>query len=415
MNQILLSFDRQTGAAFETPIPVDVFNERLARVATPVVQLSNQAQLVDVPGPGRYFVRAELPSGESLSGMVEVEGTEAALTLQAEERSPSEALSWAYARQSVRHASRVSGHWRLSETGMSAVETDVPLKPVFLVSLAGVFRASAFRDAWSLERAESSTSFRLTNEDRGVAQVDKRLLLSVSLSRVFYDVEKDWFPLYLRYESTLLRHDWMLAIPPSLQATLLLVRADTDEQSYAWCRPLVASGRPGAEALLAYMERGSVGSARRVAPKIIEQAFSLLEDKGGDPVSAAIAGYFLLQLGRGHRTDWLENLARSFPTFPDASVVYGVSLLRGEITAAGTGTAREYLVKAVNSGIPVYTIGLRLLFDSLQRLVRQDSRDEELCQALAKVRVVAAYADWGATTTSFAVPPPDLDLPFWLR
>ncbi len=58
---------------------------------------------------------------------------------------------------------------------------------------------------------------------------------------------------------------------------------------------------------------------------------------------------------------------------------------------------------AVERGIPTYTIGLRLLFDALRGLTQQRN-DDEVAAALARVRQIAAYADWTSQTTTFSFP-----------
>ena len=50
--------------------------------------------------------------------------------------------------------------------------------------------------------------------------------------------------------------------------------------------------------------------------------------------------------------------------------------------------------------MPMYTIGLRILFDCLRRLVLEGSQDAELEGAIASLRTVAAYTNWDSGTTS---------------
>jgi hypothetical protein len=360
-----------------------------------------------------------LPSGETLSGMSEVTDTRALLTLEAEERSPRETLSWAYVRQSVRQASGITGELRSGDIGVPSVEIASPLITTFIPELSGFYRPSTVRDGWPLSLERADTTVNVVDSDTGVDKVDNRLLRSISLLRLIGGGAEAWHPLYLRCRSPMLSLDRLLAIPPSYQTTILLVRAGADgAESDSWIRPLVASGHPGAEALLSYMEQGSTSSARRIAPKIIDEACSSVASKGEDPISAVIAGYFMLQMGRMDRPGLLDNLVNSFPALPDASIIYGVNLLRGKLTPAGREAPEKYFLKAVSNGIPVYTIGLRLLFASLERLMREDRPEEErkeLSHALAKVRVVAAYADWESPTTSFAVPPSGPELLFQIQ
>jgi hypothetical protein len=258
-------------------------------------------------------------------------------------------------------------------------------------------------------------------DDPSVAAQDDRLLRQIHLERsIPSDREELWFPVYLRCRFLLSpdepERDCFFAIPPSRHTQILLVRADTDLTTDANVRALIDADRPSAEALLGYLDQGAVKAARRIAPDVIKQAVSLMEGKREDPLSAVIAGYFLLRASRLERQSWMENLANWFTTLPDGAVIYGASLLRGaDAPPEWREKARHYLLEAVKRGIPAYTIGLRLLFDSLRQVAMGSAQDDTLRTALAKVRAVAAYTDWETTTTSCAVPPSSRGLPFVLQ
>lgn len=223
-----------------------------------------------------------------------------------------------------------------------------------------------------------------------------------------------WFPIYLHCRFPGLTDTaCFFALPPSRIAEVLLVRADADPRTDAHVRALVDVDRPAVETLLAYLDNGAIEAARRVAPDVVTDAVQILETKRDDPLGVVVAGYFLLLAGRLERQSWFRNLADWFPAFPDAAVVYGASLLKGHDAPERRADARSYLLAAVERGIPAYTVGLRLLFDGLRRLAAKadDNADTVLKDAPAKVRFVAAYADWEARTTSFAMPPLDKDAP----
>ncbi len=506
MSRIVISFDAPSRSAFGTPVPVEIYNEHLTQVADPIVHLSTD-HAVEVPGPGLYYVRATLPSGENLSATVRVTGETAdvPLRLEAEERSPRETLAWAYVNKSVkqasgmpRHALReqrelfnaeslgplqrgggamttlqrgsrgpdvttlqetlkargfdpgqidsdfgggteaaviafqksegllsdgIAGPWTLARLGLAGPQDAPSAVPAFLppspqVEVTGLFRMTPLLDAWTLT---PFTDAALSDDDPSVAAQDDRLLRQMRLERYIpSDIEELWFPVYLHCRFRLSpnepERDCLFAIPPSRHARILLVRADTDPMTDANVRALVDADRPSAEALLGYLEQGAVKAARRIAPDVINQAISLLGGKREDPLSAVIAGYFLLRASRLERQSWMENLANWFTTLPDGAIIYGASLLRGEdALPEWREKARHYLLEAVKRGIPAYTIGLRLLFDSLRQVAMYFEQDDTLRTALAKVRAVAAYTDWETTTTAFAVPPPSRGLPFVLQ
>jgi hypothetical protein len=155
------------------------------------------------------------------------------------------------------------------------------------------------------------------------------------------------------------------------------------------------------------VELGSNALAGRIAPDLNDRvAEDLLWGKRTDPVSAVIAGYHMVRTGRVDRPEWLENLVAWFPSFADTAVIRGASALLDEDSTVCRAKAREYLIEATRRGIPAYTVGLRLLFDGLRRLVEKDFNDDPLQEALAAVRAVAAYADWGSTQTTFTSQPP---------
>jgi hypothetical protein len=181
---------------------------------------------------------------------------------------------------------------------------------------------------------------------------------------------------------------------------------------------LVRGARAQAETLLAYVENGVFAAVHQLSPDVVRDAVSLLWDKLEDPFGAAIAGYVLLRTTaqaeeQQDRQGWMRNLADWFPLIPDGAVIYGAALLRGVQAEDPTrvAEARAYLLEAVSRGIPTYTMGLRLLFDTLRSLVEKREGDTQLAAALARVRAVAAYADWTAQTTTltYSGPAPAAD------
>jgi len=69
---------------------------------------------------------------------------------------------------------------------------------------------------------------------------------------------------------------------------------------------------------------------------------------------------------------------------------------------------RDRLIEAVNRGIPVYTEGLRLLYDGLTMLSFEfKQKDEAVEQAFARIKQYMAYADMSQETTTFTGIYPD--------
>lgn len=160
---------------------------------------------------------------------------------------------------------------------------------------------------------------------------------------------------------------------------------------------------------MGFLRRGDFASARRVGANFTAE--DLLFEKIQDPASAAIGGYFLLlasDLDRLH--DWTKNLSEWFKFFPDGAVIRAWHSMR--LSPPDFETARDQLIEAVHRGLPVYTVGLRLLADGLAlcsaRIVeREGKHDSDVARALDIIASYAAAADWASATTSFYGMKPD--------
>jgi hypothetical protein len=258
------------------------------------------------------------------------------------------------------------------------------------VNFTGIFHIVPKATGWRFVRFTNRREW-----DTSVSESDPRLIAELRL----FTAGKT--PVFIRMHPVGRRKRQevtFVSVPTSYNPRVLFLR----DAGTGAIRTLVTGARPQGEALLAYLESGAVGAARRVGPSIVEDAAEALRKKRDDPFGASIAGYFLLSAKKLGRQDWMKNLADWFPTLADGAVIYAVSLLREE-GAERRADAREYLLEAVRRGLPTYTIGLRFLFDSLQYLAR-DETDEPVAAALARVRFVAAYADWDAQTTTLSIP-----------
>jgi hypothetical protein len=203
-------------------------------------------------------------------------------------------------------------------------------------------------------------------------------------------------------------HSQFVALPPAERIRVLIMYRDQDD---ARDRPLdvIADGdNPRAEALLGYITTGAFESARSVSDTVIADAEALLHDKTKDVSGASIAGYFLLKAGKAERRGaWTHNLCDWFPWLPDGAVIDGWRRLRA--ASPERVEARNRFVDAATRGIPLFTYGLRLLFDGLMLCsANPDLATPEVTRALAFVQPYAAAADWTASnTTHFGTLPND--------
>jgi hypothetical protein len=115
-------------------------------------------------------------------------------------------------------------------------------------------------------------------------------------------------------------------------------------------------------------------------------------------VAAAIGGYCRLRAARFEELhNWTKNLDESFDWLPDGAVIHAWHRLQGE--SPDLRSARARLLEAERRGLPLFTSGLRLLFDGLSAFNRQDTADRDTEQALLRLRPYAAAADRRAPTT----------------
>jgi hypothetical protein len=175
-----------------------------------------------------------------------------------------------------------------------------------------------------------------------------------------------------------------------------------------------------AESLLRYEERGAIDSADAISPNFIEAEqrrlqVDLSEDaldraeeyartKLVNPSRAAIGFYYLLRtraLDRLHQ--WPNNFANWIGWLPDAAVIHASQVLRS--SPIDLDLARRRLAKAAQLAPPVYTEGLRLLFEALHVLRTHpgltDRAQAEVGEALARVTSYAEACDWTEAITTF--------------
>lgn len=168
----------------------------------------------------------------------------------------------------------------------------------------------------------------------------------------------------------------------------------------------VTTDNVDAEALLGYMRTGAMEGAEVMAER-------LLHDKRRDPIGAAIGGYYLLRVVNLKRLSWWgPNLSRWFPWLSDGAVVNGWQHIHSGRTTDGDpehhfDEARNELLAATTRGVPIYTEGLRLLYDGLRLLAADGDGDAELADALQRVAPFAASADWTASTVIYGGEDPD--------
>jgi hypothetical protein len=409
MTSIRVTFDAHAPMSWDTPVPVEVFDLNANRIGQKVIPLAN-SETIDVATPGLYYVRATLPSGEYLGTSVRVDPTNviAQATLAPAVKSPRETLAWAYTQRGVGRAGRQRG--MPSESARAA---DVAAASNF--DITGVFRVAANGSRWSVRPDPAAKEI-----DRTVAQDDPCLVGQLALVRPaplnpFGVPTSEWHHAFVRFDSWSSDNDknrksytTFVGVPSGVgivEQTSSVLFVNGEGTGGAPVHAIARGARQSAESLLAFLENGAVDAAQTVSQQVTTDAIQFLEMKKDDPFGAAIAGYYLLRMAKLDQLQWMNNLADWFIEVPDGAIVYAVGLLRSSSQPEQRRQAMSYLVEAARRGIPLYTTGLRLLFDHLRSFSREFSSDMAVKEALERVRSVAAYADWEAQTTTIVFPP----------
>jgi hypothetical protein len=408
MNELRIHIEGNYSDIADVTIPVEIIDGNLERIAERTLSLFQQ-EIVSVPGPGRYLVRAFFPSGEWVSTTVTVPDGDAGeppvALLRPREVSQHETLAWAYTAQGLKRVAGITRRQASEKPSrlLAHVRSFGPETPG--AEFAATYQIAEWNAAdgfWKFQRLDS-----LTVEAAEPDPEDQRVILRGQLTNPEWagGDSRQWRPCYQSFRQGKAPENIPLfAVPPGPRTDMLLVEADdTPEPSL---RPMVRGNNPQADAILAYLNQGAFEAARNTGDRLIEQMDSLLGGKVSDPTSAIVAGYCMLKASSIRHEDWLENLANWFPGLPDGAIICGWGLLYQN--PPDQQAARDYFLMAARRGIPMYTVGLRMLMDGLKFCRSLSEGDGEIRQALQAVRRVADNADWKADVTSFSLPTSDL-------
>lgn len=367
-------------------------------VATPSEGTSWRAP---VAGPGRYFVRGELPSGQWIGETANVEEIsegqpEAEVTLDfGFEKAP---VVVAY--ESVFRSGSVLESHALSVPSLSTK------------NLAGRFAAVApavedsplslqygFFQAWLADPPEAGAppTDRLAVQWLGPG--------STSLPGRFTLPEHPganprttlWRPLLVQLSSAGLEYT-LLVWPPSPGEQTLDLVLDTDTSANPNVPPVLAfwtSGDRQADALFSYVRGEALQAARESAPEPVALAERFIDLKRENPLHATLAAYTLLKIGHRELDIWMSNLGNWFPYLPDGAIILGWFLIR----AGQAGQARDVLHTALERGLPMYSEGVRLLRDGLGFLRGLYPDDSQIQADAARADRIASVANLDSELT----------------
>lgn len=158
-----------------------------------------------------------------------------------------------------------------------------------------------------------------------------------------------------------------------------------------------------AGAILRLMMSGDIERAKTLAGHI-QFAEKLLYSKIENPSYAALGGYFLLRSNSMEQLhDWPRNLANWFEWFPDGCIIYAAQLMRSEKPVVED--IEYWLIEAYQRGIPLYTEGLRLLYEGFTKLYFMDYRKSGIIDtAFKEIQKWISYSDAESGFTILRIP-----------
>jgi hypothetical protein len=380
-------------------IPVEVSNDRGNIIYRQAVPLSTNASLDYDFEPGSYLVRGSLPSGEIAACTVDLTNTPSAVAmLRSPTRSPRESLSWAYylQRAPLRSAAKAG---QSSAQELLELNLKFSARPIPPVTNFWQHGAAGWTQLPVTQGVPHGGFFTYVNYDSSVQAQEPDAMLFIELNS---DLSLQYFlgQFWIQVVSGV--HSQFVAVPPAQKMRIYIVNNEPKNELDPPFRVIVGSGDPTMQSLVGFLASGDFDSARSVGDQWLTVAEKMLHDKLIDGVAAAVAGYFLLRVGEHSRLhDWTRNLADWIGWLPDGPVIRAFHVLSEK--DPDMKEVRQRLLQAVERGIPLYTEGLRMLFDGLNMLNTHAGGDDPLLQqALQNVRSYAATARWNSPVTSFA-------------
>jgi hypothetical protein len=402
LTSLFIRFGAPVTDTGDSPMIAEVIRHDLSLAWRGTISLATGLS-VPLDKGGHFLVRAWLPNGELLMAQAEAdEGQSTEVRLYPERRSPREDYAWAY---------YVQPKASIADVGM--LESDGRLRPFSDIhepdKTWGRFEIRVVFGGRNLLRDESAGN--VTVEPDATEPEPSKIvtLLNDVPTRVRVQSKEGQVWLRIQTMETSLKHligTWWAALP-SIDGANTEVLLSLD--------PVVGLRvnvqiDPFANTLLSYVQRGDYGLARLLTAEMADRAESILREKRRNPVLAAVAAYALLRAGDFKRLhDWTFNLANWFEDLPDGPIIAAWHLLN---TTGEINEARPYFQEAVTRGAPLFSVGLRLLFE-LGEII-QSANDENLTSKdrdrIRWVRMLEAARQRFATVTLLRELPWDLGI-----
>lgn len=166
---------------------------------------------------------------------------------------------------------------------------------------------------------------------------------------------------------------------------------------------------PDNDLVMSYLSRGDLPEVSQLAD-FMDIADHMLYGKYDDPISAVVGGYILLRTGQlDRRALWLRNLERHVPYIADVKILKAV--LAREQEGVAENDIRKMLLESLENGLPVFSLGMKLLVDSMAAMHRGERENRQFHRAYLAVQAyVRATCSKGAYLAFYGKSPAE---PLW--
>ncbi|HGW5375678.1 TPA: hypothetical protein ACNIJL_004708 [Pseudomonas aeruginosa] len=312
----------------------------------------------------RVYVFAKLPGGTTIQEVVELNAGGGEAILNATEQSPYAWLEWVTPFRSLQH--------------LSGEQANHPMGPS-----VGTSRriGKVWATLWQFQdqRWEATeVHFDSLRGSRGIRQLT-------------IDVPRRPHLLQLGGEELAWR---LVSLPPGERVNIALTPSPQETGGDALD---ITVGRqyPDNELVMSYLSRGALPEVSQLA-EFMQIADRMLHDKFDDPISAVAGGYVLLRTGQLDRRErWLRNLERHFSYIADVKILKAA--LAREQEGVPENSIRQMLLDSLEIGLPIFSLGMTLLIDSMAAMHRGERENKQFHRAFLAVQAyVRARCSTGA-------------------
>lgn len=326
----------------------------------------------------RVYVFAKLPSGETIQEVAELDASGGQAVLNATKQSPHEWLEWVTPFRSLQHLSGEQVH-------------DPEKRSVSISRRIGKVWATLWK--FHEQRWEATeVRFESRKGNRGIRQL-------------VIDVPRCPHLLQLGGEELAWR---LVSLPPGERVNIALTPSPQEAGGDALD---ITLGRAYSEndLVMSYLSRGALPEVSRLA-EIMNIAERMLYGKFDDPISAVAGGYVLLRTGQLERRErWLKNLETHFSHIADVKILKAA--LAREKEGVLENDIRQMLLDAMEVGLPIFSLGMTLLLDSMAAMHRGERENRQFHRAYLAVQAYArAKCSNGAYLTFYGKSPAE---PLW--